>query len=336
MHQPFLSIIIPNRNDSATLGRCLRAACAHRDEGVEVIVVDDGSTDSSVDIAGQFPCTLLRLGRRAGAGAARNAGASAAKGDHLFFIDADCILLMDTLTAVRRAVKEHPDSVIGGTYTPDPADGDFFSVFQSVFIHYNETRLPEPDYIASHTLVIGADAFRASGGFPERFLPMIEDVEFSHRLRRAGHRLVMAQDILVQHIFNFTLRRSLANAYRKARYWTSYLLQSGGAFTDSGTASLGLKVNVAAFMAVTAILLAAALSGLPYVAVLAALPAAVAAAANRRLLRSFRQARGSVFALGAALYYLLLYPAPVAAGALTASLQHLAGRSLSWKERSLT
>lgn len=334
MHEPSLTLVIPNRNGSATIARCLEAACAAGLSAQEIVVVDDGSTDASVEIVLRYPCTLVRLDRHAGAGAARNAGAMRASGEYLFFIDADCLLLERTLDAVRSAVREHAGAVIGGTYTMLPADRDFFSKFQSVFIHYHETRRPEPDYIAGHALVIRAETFRASGGFPEKFLPIIEDVELSHRLRRSGQRLVMAPEIQVRHLFNFSLRRSLANAFRKSRYWTIYSLRCGDALSDSGTASRGLKINVAAFLVSCATVLAAAAAGSLVLAAGVAIPCLAAAAANRGLLAAFRRAEEGPFALFATLYYLFLYPAAVAAGALAGMAQHLTAPRLPGMERA--
>ena len=86
-----------------------------------------------------------------------------------------------------------------------------------------------------------------SGGFKENFLPILEDVEFSHRLRRTGFKLTMNPEILVRHIFNFTLIKSLKNAFRKSLYWTIYSLKNKDLLTDSGTASIELKFNVASF-----------------------------------------------------------------------------------------
>lgn len=331
MHVPFLSIIIPNRNGRATIDRCLAAACAFRDDRTEVIVVDDGSTDGSAEIAAQFPCILLERGVHTGAGAARNAGARRASGEYLFFIDADCILLDSTLAAVRKAISEHAGAVIGGTYTLLPADSDFFSTFQSVYIHYHETCTAVPDYIPSHAMVVRADVFWSVGGFPEQFLPMIEDVELSHRLRRAGHRLVSVPDILVRHIFRFSLRRSLVNAFRKSWHWTRYSLSHGDVFSDSGTASRGLKTNVIAFLGGCSIAGVAAATGSPILGGGTIVPLLAAVAANRGLIRAFRASGRPRFGVLAPLYYLFVYPAPVAAGAAAGLLQfavepHLRGR----------
>lgn len=195
---PYISIIIPNRNGAATIAQCLEAAFASRYEDFEIIVADDCSQDRSVEAIERFPCRLVRLGRHGGASAARNAGAAVARGELLFFTDADCLVQEDALAIAGESFLRHgPGVVIGGTYTPNPYDTDFFSRFQSVFINHSETRHPsDPDYAASHAMVIAAEAFRRSGGFTEDFLPVAEDVEFSHRLRRAGYRIVMGKSVV--------------------------------------------------------------------------------------------------------------------------------------------
>ncbi len=339
---PFLSVIIPNYNGVATIGACLEALLAADHDDYEVVVVDDGSTDGSVELIRSFPCRLLTQDTRRGASAARNAGAAAARGSFLFFIDADCLVLPDTMTAVERAVREYGAAVVvGGTYTPRAYDPGFFSSFQSTFINHFETKHPDdPDYIASHAMLIAADTFRAGGGFPEAFLPIIEDVEFSHRLRRAGYGLRMDPRILVRHVFNYDLGRSLANAYRKSRYWTLYSLGNRDLMADSGTASRELKINVAAWgVSVLLVLLGLLLWGAgsepamseagassPVALLVTALVVQIAnLLEQRQLLAAFARSGGPLFAVAAGLYYTLLYPLPVGLGAVRGVLAYLAG-----------
>ena len=314
-----ISVVIPVRNGAATLARCLEAALASDYRPFEVVVVDDGSTDATAEIASRYPVKLERLGRHAGVSRARNAGAAASAGELLLFIDADCLLERDALAIADAAYGRGGQRVLGGTYTPSPDDRDFFSAFQSVFIHHFETKRAAPDYVAAHAMVIDAGLFRRSGGFVEGphigVAAGVEDVELSHRLRRAGCELAMSSDLRVRHVFRFSLRRSLANAVRKARVWTAYSLSNRDLLADSGTASRELKIDVVAGLAQALLVAAAALAGEPSrLAPVAALLAANLLV-NRRLVAAWRRARGWRFAALASLYYVTLYAAAVGAGA---------------------
>ena len=321
--QPLVSLIIPNRNGAATLARCLQAALASHYPRFEVIVVDDASADDSVAVIRRYPCRLVRLECHGGAAQARNVGAAHARGEILFFTDADCLLEKHALAcAVDTLARTGPGAVVGGTYTRAPADRRFFSRFQSVFIHYCETRSTSPDYLATHALAIRAAYFRRCGGFREDFLPILEDVEFSHRLRRQGQRLVMNPAILARHVFNYSAAHSLRNAFRKSMYWTLYSLRQRDLLADSGTASLGLKANVVAYAASLSLLALALFTGEPLWAAAAAAALGLNLYANRGLLAAFHRARGLPFALAAGLYYLLVYPLPVGAGATAGLLRY--------------
>lgn len=314
-----VSVIIPNYNGAATIGKCLRAALASRYDDFEVIVVDDASQDYSIAVIEQYPCKLVRLARNSGAAMARNMGAQHARGTLLFFTDADCLLRSDTLAlAVGTLAFRGPGAIIGGTYTVVPYDRRFYSRFQSVFVNYFETRhAPAADYIATHALIMNADVFCKYHGFSANPLPILEDVEFSHRLRRAGCQLVMNPAIQVQHIFNYSLLRSLRNAYVKSKYWTCYAIGNRDLLADSGTASLELKLDVCVCV-FSALLLLSYLLLSPKALLLLPIPMFLAfnLYVNRGLLLAFHSAEGLGFAVMATLYYLLLYPLAVGAGAL--------------------
>lgn len=320
-----ISVIIPNRNSAATIGKCLAAALASQHGNFEIIVVDDGSEDNSIEVIERYPCKLVRLEQHRGAACARNAGVSHSRGRILFFTDADCLLQPDTLAlAATTLALEGPDAIIGGTYTPAPHDLDLLSRFQSIFIHYFETRhAPAADYIATHALAMDASVFRRHRGFAEDLRPILEDVEFSHRLRRAGCRLVMNPAIQVQHIFNYSLTRSLRNAFTKSLYWTAYAIRNRDLLADSGTASVGLKLNVLVFAGNAGLLSAFLLTGKMIFLVFMALSLGFSLFVNRGLLLAYQRAEGSGFALLATLYYLSLYPLAVGAGAAAGILRHL-------------
>jgi len=318
---PFISVVIPNRNGAKTIGTCLDAALASRYDSFEVVVVDDCSTDGSPDIIRKFPCRLIALSEHGGASKARNAGAEYARGELLFFTDADCVLLEDTLSLAARAFRAHPDAVIGGTYTPLPYDSGFFSTFQSVFIHYSETKKAAPDYIATHAMLIRRDLFLEYGGFREDFLPILEDVEFSHRLRRVGTLLLMEPGLMVRHIFDYSLAGSLKNAFKKSAYWTTYSLKNRDLLKDSGTASLELKATAACWLAGVILIIVFSANKSPWALAALALVSAANIFINRGFIGALLRAGGSVFALGAFLYYTALYPVAVGAGGLLGAMR---------------
>jgi GT2 family glycosyltransferase len=323
-----LSIIIPNYNGERTIGACLEAVIASRDDACEIVVVDDCSQDGSVGVIGNYPCKLIRLAKHAGASAARNAGASGSKGEVLFFIDNDCIVTNTTLPRVRKDLSEQPcDVVVGGTYTAVPYDIGFFSSFQSAFINYFETKNGnDPDYLATHALVVSAEAFKKIGGFKEDFLPILEDVEFSHRLRRNGFRLIMDPDLQVRHIFHHSLLRSLRNAVKKTRYWTVYSLANRDLFADSGTASKEIKVNGAAWLVTVSLVILYLAFGQRLLLVPLPLLWAASVFVNRHLYHAFLKAGGAWFALTAGCYYSLIYPAAVWTGFFRGIFQYYCKR----------
>lgn len=324
--EKFISLVIPNYNGGATIGKCLEAAFASRYGNFEVVVVDDCSTDASVEIISRFPCKLVRLKKRSGVSTARNSGAQSSRGEVLFFTDADCLIKDDALSLANAAIAEHGKAVIGGTYTPLPFDADFFSTFQSLFIHYSETKYREPDYIAAHAMVIDAEVFRKSGGFDENFLPNSEDVEFSHRLRRSGCRLVMQPAILVTHIFNFTFSKSLRNAYRKSKWWTVYSLKNEDVLADSGTASVELKAAVICLFLNIPLMLLSLLRMNQWYLVPIPFLYAVDLYFLRNTIAFFFREKGVTYAILAALHYTWVYAFAVGVGAFMGIVSWISAR----------
>lgn len=318
-----ISVIIPNYNGSSSIGRCLEAALSSEYDNFDVIVTDDCSTDNSAEIIKEFPCKFISLDKHSGASSARNAGAKNSSGEILFFIDADCLLQKNTLASVNKALLASGNAIIGGTYTVIPYDKDFFSTFQSIFINYSETKKKDPDYIATHAMIIDSEVFKRTGGLAENFLPILEDVEFSHRLRKMGYKLTMNTEILVRHIFNFTLIKSMKNAFRKSMYWTIYSLRNKNLLADSGTASCELKINVASFFLNTVFIMLFFYFKNTAFLISIFLICAFNLIVSRGLIKAFYKAKGLSFVIFTTLYFTLIYPLPVGAGAFSGILKYI-------------
>jgi glycosyltransferase involved in cell wall biosynthesis len=123
--RPSVTVVIPNYNYAKTLRACLESVFAQSHAPVEVIVVDDASTDRSREIAAAFPCTVLAIPTNRGVSAARNLGAARARGDVLFFLDSDTALAPDALANAVDLLLDDPETgCVHGVLDPEPLFDD--------------------------------------------------------------------------------------------------------------------------------------------------------------------------------------------------------------------
>lgn len=106
-----VSVIMPNRNGASTLAEAIQSVLNQTHSHLELLVVDDDSTDSSCQVAGSFEDPRIRLLQQpcGGAGAARNVGLNRARGEFLAFLDADDRYLPDTLEFFLSASRKNPE-----------------------------------------------------------------------------------------------------------------------------------------------------------------------------------------------------------------------------------
>jgi glycosyltransferase involved in cell wall biosynthesis len=107
--QPLISVVIPVYNGEAFLDQAIESALEQTWPRTEVVVVDDGSTDRSAEIAGSYPVELVRQ-ENGGVAAARNRGVDAAKGDLLSFLDQDDMLRPEKLERQLEALVAQPEA----------------------------------------------------------------------------------------------------------------------------------------------------------------------------------------------------------------------------------
>jgi glycosyltransferase involved in cell wall biosynthesis len=209
---PSVSVVIPARDASATLGATLAGLAAQERRPDEVIVVDDGSGDATVVLAEAAPVvTRVIAGPGEGPGAARNAGAVAATGDVLAFLDADCEPQPGWLRAGVEAL-ERADLVQGRTTPPpDTMVGPFDRTLWVV---------APWGLFETANLFVRRELFEQLGGFepwlsPARSKELAEDVWFGWRAVRAGARTAFCDDALVHHaVFERSARDYVAERLR--------------------------------------------------------------------------------------------------------------------------
>ena len=109
---PLISVIVPVYNVETFLSRCLESITSQTYQNIEIILVDDGSTDSSGEICDSFVKTEIRASvihqKNHGLWHARNTGQKEAKGDFIMFVDSDDYLHVDAIKVLYEALVEHP------------------------------------------------------------------------------------------------------------------------------------------------------------------------------------------------------------------------------------
>jgi glycosyltransferase involved in cell wall biosynthesis len=208
---PKVSVVIPVLNGARVLGRCLDALAAQKGApAFEVIVVDNGSTDGTGDVARRHPVGARDFVEPArGPYAARNAGIAAARGEIVAFTDADCTPDPGWVREGFRALEAGAD-LAGGAIeqrlSPHPTVWERYDAAsyldQEVFVR-------EQGFAATANLFVRRAVFDRAGVFvPE--LVASGDGEFCRRATAAGFRLVFAPRAIVGHVPRRTLRETWA------------------------------------------------------------------------------------------------------------------------------
>jgi GT2 family glycosyltransferase len=305
-----IAVIMPAYNAGPHIYRSLSPLLSmkRRGELLEVIVVDDGSTDGTAEIASSLGASVIGTGGRLGPAAARNLGARHASADVLWFVDSDVVPNIDAAQHLRRALYSRDIAAVFGSYDERPAVRNFFSQYKNLLHHHHHQN--SEGKVSTFWAGCGAvwrERFLAENGFDAvRYpRPSIEDIEFGYRLCASGAQIRVVPELQATHLKSWTLR-SLVNTDLRDRAipWAWLLLNREGAADDLNvTAAERIRALVSCL---SAIFLCASLAGfapwwLPFMLLLSAFTG------NLELFTLFRRRNGVLFALGGLLYHQLYY-----------------------------
>lgn len=231
MLQKTISVIIPVYNGGEAFYKCLTSLKDSHSKPLEVIVIADGDTDGSGELAAEFGAKVLRNETSQGPAAARNKGAAIAKGDILFFIDADVTIYPDTLEKVAAVFTSEPDlAALIGSYDDEPGAPNFLSQYRNLFHHYNhQIGKEEASTFWGACGGIKREIFFKIGGFDENYRrPCIEDIELGYRLKASGYSIRLCKEIHVKHLKHWTPYSMLrADVFYRALPWTELIHRQG-------------------------------------------------------------------------------------------------------------
>jgi len=257
LNSPSISVIIPFRNASAYLERCLAAVAASHHKNYELILVDDGSTDSSPQIALRYADRIITLPSSRGPAFARNRGAEQARGEILFFLDSDVLCFPDTLDLVEEIIRQRSDlDAVIGSYDDDPPETNFISRYKNLthhFVHQNSSTDASTFWTGCGG--VRRQVFLKLNGFDESYdRPSIEDIELGYRLRSAGGKIRLSKRLVVKHAKRWNLLSLLrSDILDRAIPWTYLQLSHGWILDDL---NLTRRQRASAFLVSLAALLA--------------------------------------------------------------------------------
>lgn len=301
---------MPVYNGSAFIRRSLPPLIdmLRRGETVEVIVVDDTSTDDTAAIAAELGARVMPSGGRLGPGGARNQAAAKVRGDVLWFVDADVVVHDDAAVQLQSAFADPGVAAAFGSYDDRPPAKNFLSQYKNLVHHYYHHRgRSEASTFWAGCGGVRTNAFLAAGGFDVvRYTrPSIEDIELGYRLRAAGGRILLLPALQGTHLKVWRFFNLIhTEVFCRAIPWSRLMLSQTGLVDDLnvGTAERLRAVVAGLFFLSCA---AALLSGVPAWIALAMF--GVVALANGSLLRLFYRRKGPLFALGGLLFHQVYY-----------------------------
>ena len=217
---PRVSIVIPVYNNIHYTVACLRSIVEHSDAtSFEVIVIDDCSTDATAQQLAQIGgIRTIRNAQNLGFIGSCNAGAQAAQGEFVFFLNNDTVVTHGWLQALLRCAEEQPDAGLIGAKLVYP-DGRLQEAGGIIFADgsgWNYGRFEDPndprfnfrreaDYCSGAAILLRRDFFRELGGFDARYAPAYyEDTDLAFAVRAAGKKVIYEPRSVIVHFEGIT------------------------------------------------------------------------------------------------------------------------------------
>lgn len=220
MEQPLVSVIIPTYNSAKFLELCLESIRRQTWKKVEIVVVDDGSTDGTLEIAEKYECIIVSNPKK-GRTEAKNEGIRHSAGEYFFFIDSDMELSYNTIKKCVQLASQ--GSSVGGVVVPERSVGESFWVkvrdFERSF--YSESIIESARFFPAWLV-------REVGGFEEG-LVFFEESTLPYKIQKKGNYNLLRTDPL---IFHHEEDFSLGTWLRKKLYYGETIRQYGDKYAD--------------------------------------------------------------------------------------------------------
>lgn len=298
-----LSVVMPVYNAEATLPECLERVFQSTWRDFEMVLVDDGSTDRTREIANRFPTRIVPTSGRVGPAAARNLGARVAEGEVLFFIDSDVMLRPDSIARLmaRFDAEDEVDGLIG-VQAAHMRHRNLPSQYKNLWMRWTYLRCAgNVPLFYTTAAAIKREAFLRAGGFDHGYAtPNVEDTAFGQKLKRLGVRVQVQPDLEVEHVKHYSLRAMLRTDFMRAVSLTRLKLRHRRELADNNTSVPGGYVaSIPLMLCATLTLLISVILGHPVLGGVGLMGLGAVTALNRAFLAEIARTEGFAMALGA-------------------------------------
>jgi len=224
-----VSVLIPAYNAEETIKQCIEGIHNQTYKNIEIIVIDDGSTDNTAEIVATLKCKLIKLNENMGAGNARNLGLKAAVGNYIYFIDSDCVPKKDCIECLMMGFSKSEEiGLVGGTcITPLDID-NILNLAHDVTERYKDFQNLDEKfvvYLSGANLCIKKEVVDRVGFFNEKFITH-EDFDFTFRANQSGYKILFQPNAVSYHYHQRKKLKSYLNrAFKGGQYGTIFRLK---------------------------------------------------------------------------------------------------------------
>ena len=215
-----VSLYIPCYNGEAFIAACIEGALSQTMPPDEILIIDDGSTDRSVELASAYlQVRVIRHETNKGLAVARNTALREAKGEFLAALDADCVAKPTWLQTLVAIMDASPDIVGCSGMLVENFSDTAADRFRAIHIpqHWGGELVICPRFLMGANTVFRTSALREIGGYDEKFQTNGEDVDICHRLYRNGYILAYEPSAVAFHLRRDTMRSVLNMQWRHVR-----------------------------------------------------------------------------------------------------------------------
>lgn len=239
-----VSVIIATLNRAESLNRCLGSLSRQRQRPYELVIVDNGSSDNTREIAASYSKSLpivYILEREQDVSTARNAGIKAATGDIIAFTDDDCTAEEDWIENIAARHESADSKIVGGMTLNGYPESLICRLWERIYVLWfncvnvltDGTRNGYYEFpkgpclvktLLTNNISYRREIFDLAGGFKPN-TSMNEDAELHYRLRSSGHAILYSPGLKVRHYY-----RKDAGSMAKALYTSGkglFLIKKG-------------------------------------------------------------------------------------------------------------